>query len=113
MLNYSVRFMQTVDDLDANNRYSGREEFVIAFLAARYPNTIFSIPFEQPNAKADERNTIINYPFCSCYTTQGGPETVPMIVDPLSTTYYKDYVPRQPNLEATGNPKYVRFAAYK
>jgi len=113
MLNYSVRFMQTVDDLDANNRYSGRAEFVIAFLAARYPNTIFSIPFEQPVQDATGReNTMTDYPFKTCYTTQGGPETVPLIVDPLSTMYYKDYVPRQSNLPASGTPNYSRDTMY-
>lgn len=113
MLNYSVRFMQTVDDLDANNRYSGREEFVVACLAARYPNTIFSIPFEQPNCKADPANPFgMDYPFKTCFTTQGGPEAVPLIVDPLSTMYYTDYVPRQPNLPAAGTPEYNREAPY-
>lgn len=105
--------MQTVDDLDANGRYSGREEFVIAFLAARYPNTIFSIPSEQPVEKSESRKDIMtDYPFKTCYTTQVGPETVPLIVDPLSTMYYKDYTPRQPNLLASGTPDYSRESMY-
>lgn len=111
MLNYSVRFMQTVDDLDANGRYSGREEFVIAFLAARYPNTIFSIPFEQPVKKS--KGMVTDYPFKSCYTTQGGPKTVPLIVDPLSTMYCTGYIPRRPNLPASGTPNYSRDSMYK
>lgn len=115
MLNYSVRFMQTVDDLDANGRYSGREEYVIAFLAARYPNTIFSIPFQQPVTPKPVGSTrsLMNYPFKTCFTTQGGPETVPLIVDPLSTLYCKQYVPRQPNLLAAGTPDYTRDAMYQ
>ena len=47
MLNYAVRYMQTVDILDANGRYSGREEFVTPIVAAMYPNTVFSQPVQK------------------------------------------------------------------
>jgi len=47
MLNYAVRFMHTVDDMDANNMYTAREEFFIPQVMIRYPNTIFSIPWKE------------------------------------------------------------------
>lgn len=52
MLNYSVRFMRTVDEMDASGPgggfYVGREELVVPFVALRYPNSVFSVPFFSP-----------------------------------------------------------------
>ncbi|CAG8953843.1 hypothetical protein HYFRA_00006735 [Hymenoscyphus fraxineus] len=99
MLNYSVRFMQTVDDLDANRRYTGREEMVIPWVATRYPNTIFSIarvPGPPGMACAND------YPMKWCYTTWGGPDTVPEIADPLETLFCEGYVSKRPFLAAGG-----------
>ncbi|KAI8630935.1 hypothetical protein F5Y19DRAFT_474055 [Xylariaceae sp. FL1651] len=53
MLIYSTCFMQTVDDLDAEDLYSGREEFVVTFVALRYPNTVISIPYFRLPKKLD------------------------------------------------------------
>jgi hypothetical protein len=98
MLNYSVRYMQTVDDMDANDRYSGREEYVIPWVAIRYPNTVFSIPWVRtPGLRCK-----FEYPIKSCYTTYGGPDTVPAIVDPISTIFCDGYLPRRPNLVGQG-----------
>lgn len=99
MLNYSVRFMQTVDDMDANGLYTGREEFVIAFVALRYPNSVFSIPWFPLPPQLDYR---WQFPSKLVFSGVGGPESVPPIVDPLSTLYVPGYVPRRPQLPAGG-----------
>ncbi|KAF4636633.1 hypothetical protein G7Y89_g1441 [Cudoniella acicularis] len=99
MLNYSIRYMQTVDDMDANRRYSAREEFVIPWVAIRYPNTVFSIPwFPVPKPIWCKWQ----YPIKACYTTYGGPESVSAVVDPISTIFCRGYKPRKPNLEGGG-----------
>lgn len=98
MLNYSVRYMQTAHDLDANGRYCGREEFIIPWVAIRYPNTVFSIPW----VRTPGLRVKWEFPMKACYTTYGGPETVPAIVDPISTLYCKGYQGRRPNLEGGG-----------
>ncbi|KAF7329207.1 hypothetical protein MKEN_00181300 [Mycena kentingensis (nom. inval.)] len=99
MLNYGVRFMRTVDDMDANDIYSAREEFVLPWVAIRYPNTIFSIPWlPVPDTLASQWK----YPAKVAYTTIGGPDSLPPIVDPISTIYCPGYTPRRPNLAGSG-----------
>ncbi|KAH6662552.1 hypothetical protein B0J14DRAFT_645240 [Halenospora varia] len=72
MLNYSVRYMQTVEEMDANGWYSAREEFVIPWVAIRYPNTVFSIPwFPVPRPLWCKWQ----YPIKACYSTFGGSES--------------------------------------
>ncbi|CAJ2508888.1 Uu.00g139140.m01.CDS01 [Anthostomella pinea] len=41
MLDFAVKYMQTFDEMDANGLYVGREEVVLPFLAARYPEFIW------------------------------------------------------------------------
>jgi len=77
MLNYAVRFMQTVDDMDANRMYTAREEFVVPHVAVRYPNTIFSIPW------MDVEWGTWEHPIKGCFLTYGGSKSVPTIGDPL------------------------------
>ncbi|KAI1416329.1 hypothetical protein F5Y13DRAFT_206366 [Hypoxylon sp. FL1857] len=99
MLNYSVRFMQTVDDMDANGLYTGREEFVVAFVVLRYPNSLFSIPWFPLPPRLDYR---WQFPGKLVWSQVGGPESVPPIVDPIATLYVRDYVPSRPSLPAGG-----------
>ncbi|KAJ7107883.1 hypothetical protein C8R44DRAFT_804380 [Mycena epipterygia] len=99
MLNYSVRFMQTVDEMDINARYSAREEFVIPWVAIRYPNTVFSIPWLPVPTPLWCK---WQYPIKVCYADIGGPESVPPIVDPISTIFCPGYTPRKPNLPGGG-----------
>jgi hypothetical protein len=99
MLNYSVRFMQTVDDMDANVRYSAREEFVIPWVAIRYPNTVFSIPWFSVPAPLWCK---WQYPIKVCYTDIGGSESMPPIVDPIATIFCRGYTSRQANLAGGG-----------
>jgi hypothetical protein len=40
MLKYSMRYMKTIDAMDAKGMYIGREEYAIPFVAAGYPGTI-------------------------------------------------------------------------
>ncbi|XXG94202.1 hypothetical protein Hte_000455 [Hypoxylon texense] len=99
MLNYSVRFMQTVDDMDANGLYTGREEFVVAFVALRYPNSVFSIPWFPLPPRLDYR---WQFPGKMVFSRHGGPRSVPPIVDPISTLYVHDYKPSRKGLPAGG-----------
>ncbi|KAI0837382.1 hypothetical protein F5Y06DRAFT_304762 [Hypoxylon sp. FL0890] len=99
MLNYSARFMQTVDDMDANGFYTGREEFVVAFVALRYPNSVFSIPWFPLPRRLDYR---WQFPGKLVFSRVGGPESVPPIVDPIATLYVRDYVPSRQSLAAGG-----------
>ncbi|KAI1765514.1 hypothetical protein GGR53DRAFT_519608 [Hypoxylon sp. FL1150] len=99
MLNYSARFMQTVDDMDANGFYTGREEFVVAFVALRYPNSVFSIPWFPLPQRLDYR---WQFPGKLVFSRVGGPESVPPIVDPIATLYVRDYVPSRLSLPAGG-----------
>ncbi|KAI0181709.1 hypothetical protein GGR52DRAFT_584199 [Hypoxylon sp. FL1284] len=99
MLNYSVRFMQTVDDMDANGFYTGREEFVVAFVAIRYPNSIFSIPWFPLPDWLDYR---WQFPGKLVFSRVGGPESVPPIVDPIATLYVRGYIPSRQSLAAGG-----------
>ncbi|OTB07669.1 hypothetical protein M426DRAFT_19995 [Hypoxylon sp. CI-4A] len=99
MLNYSARFMQTVDDMDANGFYTGREEFVVAFVALRYPNSVFSIPWFPLPPRLDYR---WQFPGKLVFSRVGGPESVPPIVDPIATLYVRDYVPSRESLPAGG-----------
>ncbi|KAI1089970.1 hypothetical protein F5B19DRAFT_352552 [Rostrohypoxylon terebratum] len=99
MLNYSVRFMQTVDDMDANGFYNGREEFVVAFVVLRYPNSLFSIPWFPLPQRLDYR---WQFPGKLVFSRVGGPESVPPIVDPIERLYVHDYVPDRPSLPAGG-----------
>ncbi|ORY55635.1 uncharacterized protein BCR38DRAFT_505848 [Pseudomassariella vexata] len=98
MLNYSVRYMQTVDDLDANDHYSAREEFVTPWVAIRYPNSVFSIPW----VRTPGLRIKWEYPMKLAYTTYGGKETVPPIVDPIETLMCNNYQPRRPNIPGGG-----------
>ncbi|KAI1471578.1 uncharacterized protein F4812DRAFT_455685 [Daldinia caldariorum] len=101
MLNYSVRFMQTVDDMDANGFYTGREELVVPFVALRYPNSVFSVPYFRLPPRLDYP---WQFPMKFVFSAVGGPESVPPIVDPIATLYCKGkgYIPRRPNLRAGG-----------
>lgn len=85
MLNYSVRFMQTVSEMDANGFYTAREEFVIPQVAVRYPNTIFTIPWKVMEWGQYE------HPIKGCYLTYGGDGSVPAIGDPLEGIICKGY----------------------
>ncbi|KAI0130613.1 hypothetical protein F4814DRAFT_403060 [Daldinia grandis] len=99
MLNYSVRFMQTVDDMDANGFYTGREELVVPFVALRYPNTVFSVPYFRLPPHLDYP---WQFPMKFVFSKVGGRESVPPIVDPISTLYCKGYTPRRPSMPAGG-----------
>ncbi|KAI8960606.1 hypothetical protein F5Y11DRAFT_262440 [Daldinia sp. FL1419] len=99
MLNYSTRFMQTVDDMDACGFYTGREELVVAFVALRYPNTVFSVPFFRLPKVLDYP---WQFPMKFVFSGVGGRESVPPIVDPIRTLYYNDYAPRRPDMTAEG-----------
>lgn len=99
MLNYAARFMQTVEDMDANALYVGREEFVMSFVAIRYPHTVFSVPaaptpgFPHP------------WPIRDCHSGRWGPDDVVALVDPVQTLFCRFYEPRQPNLPAVHGKK--------
>ncbi|KAK8112625.1 hypothetical protein PG984_013151 [Apiospora sp. TS-2023a] len=103
MLNYAARFMQTVEDMDANRFYVGREELVMSFLAFRYPNTIFSVPaddtpgFDKP------------WPIRDCHSPRWGPEDVAALVDPVQTLFCRFYEPRRPNLPAVAGKRRREF----
>lgn len=99
MLNYAARFMQTVEDMDANGFYVGREELVMSFLAVRYPNTVFSVP-------AGETPGMMNpWPIRDCHSGRWGPDDVAALVDPVQTLFCRFYEPRQPNLPAVAGKK--------
>jgi hypothetical protein len=78
MLNYSIRFMATVDEMDANGFYTAREEFVIPHVAIRYPHTIYAIPWMVVLDWG-----VWDHPIKGCYTTYGGDESVSSLGDPL------------------------------
>ncbi|KAI0127407.1 hypothetical protein BJ170DRAFT_683250 [Xylariales sp. AK1849] len=99
MLNYSIRYMHTVDDMDANGIYSAREEFVMPWVALRYPNSIFSIPWI-PTAGLSWRQW--QCPAKTCFTAYGGSESVPTIVDPIQTLLCPGYRPRAGPLQGGG-----------
>lgn len=99
ILNYSVRFMQTVDDMDANGFYTGREEFVVAFVALRYPNSLFSIPWFPLPRRLDYR---WQFPGKLVFSRIGGPGSVPPIFDPISTLYVRGRFPSRPPLYPGG-----------
>jgi hypothetical protein len=96
MLNYAIRFMQTVDDMDANGLYTGREEFVIPHVMIRYPNTIFSIPWKEMEWGKWE------HPIKGAYLDYGGPESVPTIGDPIEAVICRDYKQRRGHLVGDG-----------
>lgn len=109
MLNYAVRFMQTVDDMDANNMYTAREEFVIPQVMIRYPNTIFSIPWKEMEWGKWE------HPIKGAYSTYGGAESVPTIGDPIEGVICKGYKQRRGHLRGDGVYKwswYKRLDVY-
>ncbi|KAI0020376.1 hypothetical protein F4780DRAFT_770697 [Xylariomycetidae sp. FL0641] len=100
MLNFVTRYMYTVDEMDANDFYVGREEFVIPYVAMRYPNTVFSAPFvelpQELRSKMPREGRDGKY----SWSGYGGASFVPAIHDPLSTLYCTNgYQPRKPNLE--------------
>ncbi|KAK7755869.1 hypothetical protein SLS62_002156 [Diatrype stigma] len=111
-LNYAARFMRTVDEMDraggngdsgnGKSFYVGREELVVALVALRYPNTVFSVPYLRLPAPWDYR---WQFPMKLAFTRAGGPEAVAPVVDPLATLYCRDgdyYAPRRPALPAGG-----------
>ncbi|KAI0004402.1 hypothetical protein F4779DRAFT_634032 [Xylariaceae sp. FL0662B] len=106
MLEYSTKFMQTVDDMDANGFYTGREELVVAFVALRYPNTVFSVPYFRLPPHLDYK---WQFPMKFVFSRVGGLDSVPPITDPISTLYCKDYIPRQDSLPAGGIYKAPRL----
>jgi len=101
MLNYSVRYMQTVDDMDANGIYSAREEYVIPWVTIRYPNTVFSMPFVYTAGMESKWECPMKFG----YTTYGNTDhasSAPPIVDPISTMICRGYQPRHRNLAGHG-----------
>ncbi|CAJ2513660.1 Uu.00g017790.m01.CDS01 [Anthostomella pinea] len=112
MLNVAVRFMKTVDDMDANDLYTGREEFILAFLAMRYPNTIFSVPRDYDAAPGvdwamgpnGQKSTFKSkpYPLQVAFSGYGGSAQVPPINDPIQTIFCpkgSKYETKNPNLK--------------
>lgn len=92
MLNYAVRYMQTVDTLDANGRYTGREEFITPIVGAMYPNTVFSQPVQNlPKELTDPKfgdTTIRNWKFMLLsYATPYGKSMLPEMRDPIAGRY--------------------------
>ncbi|CAJ2504211.1 Uu.00g116050.m01.CDS01 [Anthostomella pinea] len=83
MLEMSVKLMKTVDDMDANGVYSGREEFVMSFVAARYPGTVFSIP-ETDIPKKYKLTTWT--PMKVAFTSDGDPTAT---IDPVKDLFCK------------------------
>jgi hypothetical protein len=100
MLNYAVRFMQTVDDMDANGLYTAREEFVVPHVAVRYPNTIFSIPW------MDVKWGQWEHPIKGCFLTYGGPKSVPTIGDPIEGMICKGYMRQESRGHLAGGGLY-------
>jgi hypothetical protein len=101
MLNFAVRYMQTVNDMHAHGYYVGREEWIYPMLAVRYPNTIFRVPWVATLNVGKKQN----FPMATCYSTYGDtPELkiLPAIEDPLSTILCRGYEPRKPNKDGTG-----------
>ena len=96
MLNFAVRFMQTVDDMDANGMYTAREEFVIPQVMIRYPNTIFSIPWMEMEWGKWE------HPIKGAYSTYGGEESVPTIGDPIEGVICRGYKQQRGHLPGAG-----------
>lgn len=96
MLNFAVRFMQTVDDMDANGMYTAREEFVIPQVMIRYPNTIFSIPWKEMEWGKWE------HPIKGAYSTYGGVDSVPTIGDPIEGVICKGYKQSRGHLRGNG-----------
>ncbi|CAJ2504460.1 Uu.00g118540.m01.CDS01 [Anthostomella pinea] len=96
MLEFSARYMQTIEDMDANGWYIGREEFVLSHVAIRYPNFLFSVPYTSEPME-------LYYPFYdpskAYWSYYGGKSMVAALNDPLSTLFCpNNYKPRQPNL---------------
>jgi hypothetical protein len=100
MLNYAVRFMQTVEDMDANGMYTAREEFVIPQVMIRYPNTIFSIPWKEMEWGKWE------HPIKGAYSTYGGAKSVPTIGDPIEGVICKGYKQQRGHLRGDGMYKW-------
>lgn len=88
MLNYAARFMQTVEDMDANGFYVGHEELVMSFMAFRYPNTIFSVP------AGDSPGFHRPWPIRDCHSPRWGAEDDAELVDPVQTLFCRFYEPR-------------------
>jgi hypothetical protein len=91
-LNYAVRYMATVDHLDANGRYTGREEFITPIVGAMYPNTVFSQPVQAlPPLVADPKlgdTTIRNWKYMLLsYATPYGKALLPEMRDPINGLY--------------------------
>jgi hypothetical protein len=101
MLNFAVRYIQTVNDMHAHGYYVGREEWIYPMLAVRYPNTIFRVPWVATLDFGKKQN----FHMTTCYSTYGdtlGGEILPAIEDPLSTILCRGYKPRKPNEAGTG-----------
>ena len=47
MLDLAAQFMATVDAMEANDVYAGREELAFAFLPLRYPGSVYSVPWAE------------------------------------------------------------------
>ncbi|CAJ2514078.1 Uu.00g021970.m01.CDS01 [Anthostomella pinea] len=111
MLEFAVKYMKTVDDMDANGGlYTGREEAVLPFVLFRYPNTLFSMPYHDasPGVKfplwprdPNEKPTVFRQglPMRTAYSGFGGDDKVPPINDPLATNFCPvSYKPRRGNM---------------
>jgi hypothetical protein len=84
MLEFSVKFMQTVDDMDANELYSGREEIVLPFVAARYPHTITGIqPIGAPKSLYYTRFVVLT----AIFSNYGRLEMHPLLRDPFDAFF--------------------------
>ncbi|KAK7959445.1 uncharacterized protein PG986_004299 [Apiospora aurea] len=103
MLNYAVRFMQTVEDMDANGLYVGREEFVMSDMAIRYPHTLFSVP------AGDTPGFHREWPIRDCHSGRWGPDDLGELVDPVQTLFCRFYRPRRPNLPAVPGRRRLEF----
>jgi hypothetical protein len=101
MLNYAVRYMQTIDILDANGRYTGREEFITPIVGAMYPNTVFSQPVQAlPKELADPKLgdvTVKNWKLMLLSYSTYGKTMLPAMRDPIAGRYcgpHTTYKPR-------------------
>ncbi|CAJ2508161.1 Uu.00g093470.m01.CDS01 [Anthostomella pinea] len=84
LLEFSVRYMKTVEDMSENGFYVGHEEFVISHVFIRYRNLGFSVPFFRQPA---ELNYVNYYPAKALWSQYGGSSMVAPINDPMSTLF--------------------------
>ncbi|KAF2149689.1 hypothetical protein K461DRAFT_301255 [Myriangium duriaei CBS 260.36] len=91
----------TLDILDANGRYTGREEFITPIVAAMYPNTVYSQPAQNlPERLSDSKygdKTITNWKFMLLsYSSRYGKDMFPEMRDPIAGRYCGPHTSYQP-----------------